>query len=60
MDDGKHTFLAAELFPVHRPRGFISPTGFNPMSYYCVPAAIGAKLANPDRQVTAIVGDGTS
>jgi len=57
VDDGKHTFLAAELFPVHRPRGFISPTDFNCMGY-CVPAAIGAKLANPDRQVAAIVGDG--
>ena len=36
---------------------FISPTDFNCMGY-CVPAAIGAKLANPDRQVAAIVGDG--
>lgn len=57
VDDGKHTFLAAELFPVQRPRGFISPTDFNCMGY-CVPAAIGAKLANPDRQVAAVVGDG--
>jgi acetolactate synthase-1/2/3 large subunit len=57
VDDGKHTFLAAELFPVHRPRGFISPSDFNCMGY-CVPAAIGAKLARPDRQVAAIVGDG--
>jgi len=57
VDDGKHTFLAAELFPVHRPRGFISPTDFNCMGY-CVPAAVGAKLAHPERQVAAIVGDG--
>jgi len=57
VDDGKHTFLAAELFPVRRPRGFISPSDFNCMGY-CVPAAIGAKFANPDRQVAAIVGDG--
>jgi acetolactate synthase-1/2/3 large subunit len=56
VDDGKHTFLAAELFPVRRPRGFISPSDFNCMGY-CVPAAIGAKFANP-RQVAAIVGDG--
>lgn len=56
-DDGKHTFLAAELFPVQRPRGFISPTDFNCMGY-CVPAAIGAKLATPARQVAAVVGDG--
>ncbi|MFB6098908.1 MAG: thiamine pyrophosphate-binding protein [Salinibacter sp.] len=57
VDDGKHTFLAAELFPVQRPRGFLSPTDFNCMGY-CVPAAIGAKLANPERQVAAVVGDG--
>jgi acetolactate synthase-1/2/3 large subunit len=25
---------------------------------YCVPAALGAKLAHPERQVAAIVGDG--
>ena len=57
VDDGKHTFLTAELFPVRHPRGFISPTDFNCMGY-CVPASIGAKFANPDRQVAAIVGDG--
>lgn len=56
-DDGKHTFLSAELFPVYQARHFISPTDFNCMGY-CVPAAIGAKLANPDQPVAAIVGDG--
>lgn len=57
VDDGKHTFLTAELFPVYQPRGFISPTDFNCMGF-CVPAAIGAKLSNPNKQVAAIVGDG--
>ncbi|SPF49280.1 Acetolactate synthase [Candidatus Sulfopaludibacter sp. SbA4] len=57
VDDGNHTFLAAELFEVRRPRTFISPTDFNCMGY-AVPAAIGAKLANPERQVACIVGDG--
>ena len=57
IDDGKHTFLASELYPVDKPRGFISPTDFNCMGY-CVPAAIAAKLANPSTQVAAIVGDG--
>jgi len=57
VDDGNHTFLAAELFPVLGPRRFISPTDFNCMGY-CVPAAIGAKLVNPDKQVVGIVGDG--
>jgi len=57
VDDGNHTFLAAELFPVTEPRHFVSPTDFNCMGY-AVPAAVGAKLARPDRQVVAIVGDG--
>jgi Thiamine pyrophosphate-requiring enzymes [acetolactate synthase, pyruvate dehydrogenase (cytochrome), glyoxylate carboligase, phosphonopyruvate decarboxylase] len=57
LDDGNHTFLAAELMPIHRPRGMISPTDFNCMGY-CVPATIGAKLARPEAQVVGIVGDG--
>ncbi len=57
VDDGKHTFLAAELFDVYHPRHFISPTDFNAMGY-CVPASIGCKLRNQDKQVVAIVGDG--
>ncbi len=57
VDDGKHTFLAAELFKVNQSGHFISPTDFNCMGY-CVPAAIATKLANPNHQVIAIVGDG--
>ena len=57
VDDGNHTFLAAEQFPVYRSRHFISPTDFNCMGY-CVPAAIGVKLTHPTKQVVAIVGDG--
>jgi acetolactate synthase-1/2/3 large subunit len=57
VDDGNHTFLAAELYQVRAPRSFVSPTDFNSMGY-AVPAAIGAKLANPGRQVVSIVGDG--
>ncbi len=57
LDDGNHTFLAAELFPVHGIKSVIMPTDFNSMGY-AVPAAIGAKLANPDVPVNVIVGDG--
>jgi acetolactate synthase-1/2/3 large subunit len=57
VDDGNHTFLAAELMPIRHPRGFISPTDFNCMGY-CVPGTIGAKLARPGAQVVGIVGDG--
>jgi acetolactate synthase-1/2/3 large subunit len=57
IDDGNHTFLTAELMPIHSPKSVILPTDFNCMGY-AVPAAIGAKLACPDRTVQAIVGDG--
>jgi acetolactate synthase-1/2/3 large subunit len=56
-DDGNHTFLTAELMPMHAPRTFFSPSDFNSMGY-CVPGVIGAKLAQPDRVVIGIVGDG--
>jgi acetolactate synthase-1/2/3 large subunit len=58
-DDGNHTFLAAELMPMHAPRTFFSPSDFNSMGY-CVPGVIGAKLARPDRTVVGIVGDGAA
>jgi acetolactate synthase-1/2/3 large subunit len=57
VDDGNHTFLTAELMPIYTARGFISPTDFNCMGY-CTPAVTAAKLANPDRQVVGIIGDG--
>src|SRR5207302_4741889 len=44
-------------FPVLAPRTFLYPVGSATLGY-AVPAAIGARLANPDRQVVAVVGDG--
>ena len=57
IDDGNHTFLTAELMPIHSPKSVILPTDFNCMGY-AVPAAIGAKLSQPERLVQTIVGDG--
>jgi acetolactate synthase-1/2/3 large subunit len=56
-DDGNHTFLTAELMPIHSARGFISPTDFNCMGY-ATPAVTAAKLVNPSKQVVGIIGDG--
>ena len=56
-DDGNHTFLTAELMPIHCARGFISPTDFNCMGY-ATPAVTAAKLVNPEKQVIGIIGDG--
>lgn len=56
-DDGNHTFLVAELMPIHHVNRAICPTDYNSMGY-CVPAVIGTKIANPDKTVCGIVGDG--
>jgi len=57
LDDGNHTFLNAELYPLAEPATLLTPTDFNAMGY-AVPAAIGAKFSHPEKQVFAIVGDG--
>jgi acetolactate synthase-1/2/3 large subunit len=44
-------------FEIYEPRTWIHPAGFTPMGYSLC-AAIGAKLALPDRQVVAFTGDG--
>jgi len=44
-------------FPVHAPRTFLYPVGSATLGY-AVPAAIGAKVARPDRQVVVVAGDG--
>jgi acetolactate synthase-1/2/3 large subunit len=45
-------------FPVYGPRQHITPGGFSAMGFE-IPGAIGAKLAAPNTQVLAIVGDGS-
>jgi thiamine pyrophosphate-dependent acetolactate synthase large subunit-like protein len=44
-------------FPVLLPRTFLYPVGSATLGY-AVPAAIGARIARPDRPVVAVVGDG--
>lgn len=56
-DSGNGTFLAMEMLRLEKPGLFIGPIDYSCMGY-SVPAAIGAKLANPDREVIAIAGDG--
>jgi acetolactate synthase-1/2/3 large subunit len=46
-----------QSFTVYEPRTHITSGSYSPMGW-AVPAAMGAKLACPDRQVVAIVGDG--
>jgi acetolactate synthase-1/2/3 large subunit len=44
-------------FPVQGPRTFLYPVGSATLGY-AAPAAIGAKVAYPERQVVAVAGDG--
>jgi len=48
---------AYDFIKIFKPGGFLAATNLGAMSY-AFPAAIGAKLANPDDEVIAIVGDG--
>jgi len=44
-------------FPFYEPRTNLTSGGFSTMGW-AYPAALGAKLAAPDRQVVAVIGDG--
>jgi acetolactate synthase-1/2/3 large subunit len=50
-------YRAFDEFPVYRPRTFLYPC-HNVTLGFGVPAAIGAKLAHPERPVVAFCGDG--
>ena len=56
-DSGNGTFLAMEHLRLTAPGRFLAPVDYSCMGY-AVPAAIGAKLADPHRDVIALAGDG--
>ena len=56
-DVGQHQMHAARYYPFARPRSHITSGGLGTMGF-ALPAAIGAKLGAPDREVVAIIGDG--
>lgn len=57
-DVGQHQMWAAQFYNAREPRRFITSGGQGTMGYG-LPAAIGAKLANPNKQVILITGDGS-
>ena len=56
-DVGQHQMWTAQYYKVREPGTFITSGGLGTMGFG-LPAAIGAKLARPDKEVWAIVGDG--
>lgn len=56
-DVGQHQMWAAQYMRFNEPRSFISSGGLGAMGF-CLPAAVGAQLGAPHRQVIMVVGDG--
>jgi acetolactate synthase-1/2/3 large subunit len=54
---GQHQMWAAQFIKYERPNAWLNSGGAGTMGY-SVPAAMGAKVAEPDRVVWAIDGDG--
>ena len=56
-DVGQNQLWSADNYVMKKGR-FLTTGGFGTMGY-AIPAAIGAKMAAPDRQVVAVCGDGS-
>lgn len=56
-DVGQHQMWSAQFYPFKHEKQLITSGGLGTMGYG-VPAAIGAKLGQPDKEVVLFVGDG--
>jgi acetolactate synthase-1/2/3 large subunit len=56
-DVGQHQMWEAQYYKHEHPRSLITSGGLGTMGF-ALPAAIGAKVARPDAEVWAVVGDG--
>jgi len=51
------SYMCHSRFPASASRSYLSPHGYGTLGF-SVPAAIGAKIGQPHREVVAVVGDG--
>ncbi|MBC6410361.1 MAG: biosynthetic-type acetolactate synthase large subunit [Ekhidna sp.] len=56
-DVGQHQMMASRYYKFDEYKSHITSGGLGTMGF-CLPAAIGAKIGAPERQVIGIVGDG--
>jgi acetolactate synthase-1/2/3 large subunit len=56
-DVGQHQMWEAQYYHHEQPRSLITSGGLGTMGF-ALPAAIGAKIARPDADVWAVIGDG--
>ena len=56
-DVGQHQMWTSQFYPYKNERQLVTSGGLGTMGFG-IPAAVGAKLANPDKEVVLFVGDG--
>ncbi|HEW1573013.1 TPA: acetolactate synthase large subunit [Streptococcus pneumoniae] len=56
-DVGQHQMWTVQYYPYQNERQLVTSGGLGTMGFG-IPAAIGAKIANPDKEVVLFVGDG--
>lgn len=56
-DVGQHQMIGCRYAKFSQSKSNVTSGGLGTMGF-CLPAALGAKLARPDREVVAIIGDG--
>ncbi|MDG2152918.1 MAG: biosynthetic-type acetolactate synthase large subunit [Crocinitomicaceae bacterium] len=56
-DVGQHQMVSCRYAKFKQSRSLITSGGLGTMGF-CLPAAIGAKFAKPNREVVAVIGDG--
>ncbi|MCR9063291.1 MAG: biosynthetic-type acetolactate synthase large subunit [Cytophagales bacterium] len=57
VDVGQHQMISARYYDFKKPHSYIASGGLGTMGF-AIPAAFGAKMGAPEREVVAFIGDG--